>query len=228
MSFSRWDSEDNFPLKKDKAFDEFEIDLNTIDYDNELIKYMVDTLVGEGIDNMRISKIQDVENDELKLFAISLMKANGATDKEIAKKLGITSKQFKNWRNESELIAAAYNDGKADICRKIAGKMATRAFGYDYEETKQTVMGDVKKGSNNVENQRTVKIEKTTKHMAPDVGAQIFLLTNLDGEHWKNNRNVKSEIDATVKGSSDITNAIVEAFEKRKKDGIDKDGNKEG
>lgn len=232
MKFSSWnDSFENVHLKKDKSFQEFDIniDLNTIASECELSEYLVDILVGEGIDNMQTNKnMESVANDDLKLFAISLMKGNGATDAQIAKKIGISTKQFKRWVKESPKIAEAYINGVQDVVTKLAGKMATRAFGYDYEETKQIIMGDVKKGSAAVENQRTVKIEKITKHMAPDVGAQIFLLTNLDSENWKNQRNIKGDIDANVDGKVDMAEVIVAAYNKRKaeKEGVSKDGSK--
>ena len=219
MKFSHWnDSDENVPLKKDKSFTDFDIqiDLNTINDESELFDYLINIVVGEGIDMQTTKNMDDVANDDLKLFAISLMKGSGMTDKEIAERLNISTKQFKRWRNDSPAIKAAYENGTADMVHKLAGKMATRAFGYDYEETTQTIMGDVKRCSNAVENQRTVKIEKKTRHQAPDVGAQIFLLTNLDPDNWKNHRNINGEINANVDTKTNFADAVVEAYQKRK------------
>lgn len=54
-----------------------------------------------------------------------------------------------------------------------------RAVGYEYEEEKRIVEYD-KEG-----NIKPVKVEKTKKHVPPDVGAQCFWLKNRQRSMWQ-------------------------------------------
>jgi hypothetical protein len=148
--------------------------------------------------NVGSKKRDDWEKDVYRIALLSLWKSNGRTNAQIAKLMGITYTTLKVWMKESEPIKEALETGKEELCDKIAGAMARRSFGYNYEEVKTTIVGDVRKGSKVVENQQTVRIEKTTKHQPPDVGAQIFILTNLDPDNWKNRRNNDTDITGDV------------------------------
>jgi hypothetical protein len=44
---------------------------------------------------------------------------------------------------------------------------------------------------------KTKEVRKTV-HYPPDTGAAIFLLTNLDPEHWKNRRDDKTDVDLSI------------------------------
>ena len=130
--------------------------------------------------------------------------------------MGITYTTFKVWLNESEAIREALNTGKRELSDKIAGAMTRRAFGYDYEETKTTILGDIRKGSKVVESQQTVKIEKIKKHQPPDLGAQIFMLTNLRPEEWKNRPGDKELLEL----EKDIRRLEKKKLEKELGDGV--------
>ena len=130
------------------------------------------------------------EEDEYKLALLTLWKSLGRTSPEVAKLMGITYKTLKEWMLLSPAIKEAIAAGKDTIADKIAGKMASRAMGYEYTEVKNTI-----------EHGQVVKTEHTKKHQPPDVGAQIFMLTNLRPDLWKNTQ----KVDATVK--TDIPDA---------------------
>lgn len=164
--------------------------------------------------NVGSKKREDWEKDEYRIALLSLWKSNGRTNTQIAKLMGITYKTLKEWIKQSEPIREALNTGKRELSDKIAGAMARRAFGYEFEEVKTTILGDVKKGSSAVENQRTVKIEKVTKHQPPDVGAQIFMLTNLRPEEWKN----RQRFDATIDGEVNLKNDKLDSILKQLKE----------
>jgi len=136
--------------------------------------------------NVGSKRKEEWETDEYRIALLSLWKCNGRTNQQIAKQMGITYTTLKVWLNESEAIREALNTGKRELSDKLAGAMTRRAFGYDYEETKTVIVGDVRKGSKIIENQQTVKVEKIKKHQPADLGAQIFMLTNLRPEEWKN------------------------------------------
>lgn len=158
--------------------------------------------------NVGSKKREDWEKDEYRLTLLSVWRSTGMTNADIAKQMGITYKTLKEWMKESEPIKEALSTGKEELVKKLAGAMAQRAFGIEYEEVKTTVLGDVRKGSKAVENQQTVRIEKVTKRHAPDVGALCFMLTNLDPDNWKNRRNNDTNITGAVpvvlSGSDDL------------------------
>ena len=62
---------------------------------------------------------------------------------------------------------------------KVIRSLYERATGYEYEEEKRIVEYD-KDG-----NVKPVKIEKTKKHVPPDVTAQIFWLKNRQRDRWQ-------------------------------------------
>lgn len=173
--------------------------------------------------NVGSKKRDDWEKDEYRIALLSLWKSNGRTNTQIAKLMGITYKTLKVWMKESEPIKEALETGKQELSDKIAGAMARRAFGYDYEEVKTTIIGDVRKGSRSVENQQTVRIDKTTKHQPPDVGAQIFMLTNLRPEEWKNRQRVDTTVDGSLNTNVNLGEAVQIFIPDNGRDGVSDD-----
>lgn len=145
---------------------------------------------------------EDWESDQRLLDYIGLL-AYAYPKKEVARRMGITHKTLLAWERESEPIRTALTTTKESLCRELEGTLKHRARGYEYEEVKTTILGDVRKGSKVVENQQTVKIEKTKKHQPGDVASAIFLLTNLDPEKWKNRRNTDTNVSGRLSVASD-------------------------
>lgn len=173
--------------------------------------------------NVGSKKREDWEKDEYRIALLSLWKNNGRTNAQIAKLMGITYTTLKVWIKESEPIKEALETGKQELADKLAGAMTRRAFGYNYEEVKTTILGDVRKGSKVVENQQTVKIEKTTKYQPPDIGAQIFLLTNLCPEKWKNRQRVDATMDGSLNANVNLGEAVQIFIPDNGRDGVSDD-----
>lgn len=190
------------PIKKGEFND---IDIATVDF-NEWRDYNPEIKsYWEGyILNVGSKRMEEWENDPRLLEYLMLLRARGMTKKKIAKdKMHIDYKTLLSWEGKSEKIRAALSGGLDELIESIEGAMVHRAIGHEYEEVKTTIVGDVKKGSKVVENQKTVKVEKTTKYQPGDTGAQIFLLTNLAPDKWQNKQRVNSTIEGSVK--TDIT-----------------------
>lgn len=137
--------------------------------------------------NTAENTIERWANDEQLLDYLAVLSANGMPKKQIAKdKMGVTYQTLLNWERKEPKIKQALLTGWDDICDEIEGRMAKRARGYEYTETKTVVVGETQKGSGVVENQQIVRVEKQTKHMPADLGAQIFILRNKRGDRWKN------------------------------------------
>ena len=99
---------------------------------------------------------------------------DGLTDEQIAHNIGIATGTLYEWKKEHAEIAEALKKGKEVADIEVENALYKRAVGYDYEETKVEVEANGKK-----------KITKFTRHVAPDVTAQIFWLKNRKPEKWR-------------------------------------------
>ena len=105
--------------------------------------------------------------------------AMGATNEEIAKAMGVSKRTIIRWSQEHESFGESLARGKGVSDAKVVRSLYQRAVGYEYEEEKRIVEYD-KEG-----NIKPVKVEKTKKHVPPDVGAQCFWLKNRQRSMWQ-------------------------------------------
>lgn len=120
-----------------------------------------------------------------------LMDYGGATLTDFCAHFSFDSQTYYNWMKKlefSEAIKKAKNDFKNSLEKDLVMSLAKAAKGYDYEQT-MTEWADVN---------GKPKIKKQVKkniHVEPNVGANIFLLTNIAPDRWKNKQdnNVKIE-----------------------------------
>lgn len=112
---------------------------------------------------------------------------DGMTNDEIAAKLGIHRSTLYDWQGKYSDVSDALKNGKEVVDAKVEMALLKRALGYEYEEKKTTIeeYGDKKRK----------KIEKSTKHMAPDTGAAFIWLKNRKG--WRNEpKEAQDDIDS--------------------------------
>lgn len=115
-----------------------------------------------------------------------LMEYGGAKLKDFLAAFGIDNKTYYGWMRKSEYseaIKKAKEEFRVNLKDKIVKSLAKSATGYEYMQV-----------STEYENTASDKprIKKQVKKnivVDPNVGACIFLLTNLDPEHWKNRQN---------------------------------------
>lgn len=99
---------------------------------------------------------------------------NGATDEEVAKRLGISRSTFCEYKNEFSEFSDTLKKGKDFVDAQVENALLQRALGYDFKEiTKELRDGEL------------VPTKIVTKHMAPDITAQIFWLKNRRPEQWR-------------------------------------------
>lgn len=111
-----------------------------------------------------------------------LIDYGGATLTDFCKAIGIDDMSYYNWMKRTEFSEAikkakeAFRDG---LEKDIVKSLANAAKGYEYTQT-TTEYTDVN-GKPSIKKQvkKNVRVE-------PNVGAAIFLLTNLAPERWKN------------------------------------------
>lgn len=105
---------------------------------------------------------------------------DGLTDEQIARNMGISPSTLYEWKKKYPEISEVLKKGKEVVDRQVENALLKRALGYDYEEVK-TLIEDV-------DGKKKKKVEKTVKHIVPDVTAQIFWLKNRKPEIWRDRR----------------------------------------
>lgn len=116
-----------------------------------------------------------------------LLSSDSYTIAEICKEVGIAESTYHDWKSKktefSEAIKKA-QDIFDERCTVEAKKSLMKLVaGYSVDETK-TVYVDSKEGRPRIKEQTVTK-----KHIQPNLGAAIFILTNKDPENWKNRQN---------------------------------------
>ena len=107
---------------------------------------------------------------------------DGATDEEIAKRLGIAYSTFREYKQEFSAFSAALKESKEFVDMQVENALLKRALGYSYEEV-----------TREVDEAGRRKVKTVTKQVAPDVTAQIFWLKNRQPEKWRDKQKDKEE-----------------------------------
>lgn len=112
-----------------------------------------------------------------------LMEYGGAPLKEFCLAMDIEEQTYYRWLEKSEFsegIKEAKEKFKSSLKFKLVSSLARTATGYKDVRTEE--YGEPDENGKIV----TQKIKRTTIETAPNVGACIFLLTNIAGDEWKN------------------------------------------
>ena len=112
------------------------------------------------------------------LDRIKIWVAKGATQVEVAEKLGISMTALKNWKGRYEAFKTALEAPQGDVDDLVEAALYKRCIGYDYEEV--TRWQTIGKGG------ELIWLEKrTVKHLPPDPSSIQFWLTNRRRNEWK-------------------------------------------
>lgn len=114
----------------------------------------------------------------------------GLTDKEIAKKLGISKSAFYSYQSLFPEFRDAIIRGKAPIDFEAENALLKRALGYQYEEAHTEIR--------KVGEKEYKLVRKVTKHVPPDVTALIFWLKNRMKDRWKDKQEFGFDEDITI------------------------------
>lgn len=82
-----------------------------------------------------------------------------------------------DWKNRFSEFSDALKRGFAPVDNEVESALLRRALGYDYEETTTEI-------HETADGQRK-HIKKVTRHVQPDVTAQIFWLKNRRPDLWR-------------------------------------------
>lgn len=119
-----------------------------------------------------------------------LIDYGGATLRDFCRAMGIDDMSYYNWMKRSEFseaIKKAKEEFRGTIEKDIVQSLANAAKGYEYTQT-TTEYTDVN-GKPSIKKQvkKNIRVE-------PNVGAAIFLLTNIAPQRWKNRKDIKTDI----------------------------------
>lgn len=131
---------------------------------------------------MAETKYETVVLPNLKL--IERWKRNGASEEEIAKRLGIAYSTFNLYKAQKSELSEALKKGAEVVDAEVENALLKRALGYEYDEiTKE------RNGEGELVVTKTVR-----KQIVPDVTAQIFWLKNRCPDKWRD----KTQVEASV------------------------------
>jgi len=125
------------------------------------------------------------------------MARQGATDIEIARALGIGLTSFYAYARRHAPFAEALKRGKRPVDVKVENDLLKRACGYFYDEVTREVR-QVAFEEDGTPVMGMVVTKRVTKHVVPDVTAQIFWLKNRRPDRWRDKRDVE------VSGTTEI------------------------
>lgn len=131
---------------------------------------------------MSKTKYENIVEPNLKL--IERWKRNGASEEEIAKRLGIAYSTFNLYKAQKSELSEALKKGAEIIDTEVENALLKRALGYDYDE--------ITKERN--DSGELVVTKVVHKQVVPDTKAQIFWLKNRCPDQWRD----KLQVDASV------------------------------
>ncbi len=127
-----------------------------------------------------------------KLDLIAQWARDGAIERDIAKKLGVSESTFSGYKKEHPELMETLTVNKEVTDARVESALYKRAIGYEYTETSKEVGPD------------GVKIKTTIKQVAPDVTAQIYWLNNRRPDRWRNKQDISIEGVSKVEIINDI------------------------
>lgn len=158
----------------------------------------------------RKSKWDELDMDD-KLILIEGWCRDGATDKDIYERLGVSSATFYQWKLEKTELVETLKKGKEIVDRKVENALLKRALGYEYEETVKELGIDKETGK-----QELIVTKVTKKEIVPDTTAQIFWLKNRKPKAWRDKQEVVNIDGAKELINEDVLDKEFDEFEELK------------
>ena len=133
----------------------------------------------------------------------------GATLISLCLYFGISDRTFHRWMKRKE-FAEAINSAKQyfadNLERDLVASLAKSAKGYSYVKRKTEYTSD-KNGNSVIKKQITEDVD-----VQPNVGAAIFLLTNIAPERWQNKVQQQADIQGSLALDVKVVNSDTPAI----------------
>lgn len=130
----------------------------------------------------RPSLYQQKWSTEEGLLRVAGWAKDGLTNEQIAAKLGISDTTLYEWQNKYPEFAEALKTNKEVADRRVENALYKRALGYTYDECTYEP---------SKETGEMVMTKRVTKHVAPDVTAQIFWSKNRKPVDWRDKQQIE-------------------------------------
>lgn len=131
---------------------------------------------------MANTKYETIVLPNLKL--IERWKRNGASEEEIAKRLGIAYSTFNLYKAQKSELSEALKKGAEVVDTEVENSLLRRALGYDYDETTEE----------RSDSGELVITKVVHKQVVPDVTAQIYWLKNRRPQEWRDKLQVETSV----------------------------------
>lgn len=113
--------------------------------------------------------------DGINTQLVQYMYEEGATDKQVAKKIGVSKSTLDLWKLKHPEFSVSLKDWKLKADDEVEASLYKRACGYTCDETK--VFCDAKTGK--------ITTKEIKKHYAPSEIACFFWLKNRKPDNWR-------------------------------------------
>lgn len=118
------------------------------------------------------------------------MVEKGATDKEIAKKIGVGYSTFRKYKAQDEDIKQIMAQGKEKKNQAVEQALYKCAIGYSYYEDVVTKLKKEEQTEDGtIITREEVQINSIKKYKGPDLAAQKYWLNNKEKAKWKDDPN---------------------------------------
>lgn len=138
-----------------------------------------------------------------------LKENGGATITSLCRHFGIAEMTFGRWMKRKD-FAEAINSAKQyftdNLERDLVASLAKLAKGYNYVKRKTEYTSD-KNGNPVIKKQTTEDVD-----VQPNVGAAIFLLTNIAPERWQNKIQQQADIQGSLALDVNVVNSETPAI----------------
>lgn len=137
-----------------------------------------------------INKNETLELIKNNLSNIEDWVSHGATDKNIAEKLGIAYSTLRKYKKEFAELKGAISKGKDKANENVEEALYNNAIGFYYTEEVANKVKDEEVVDGQIVVHERIEIVKVKKYSKPDLAAQKFWLVNRKNTAWKNDPNV--------------------------------------
>lgn len=111
----------------------------------------------------------------------------GATEQELAERLGVTRKTLRRWAKEHDQLALALMRGRGGAAEQVENALYKKALGYNV--TVKVPMRVRKRvqdpETGQWEEREVIEMVEREKHVPPDMKAVQFWLTNREKLRWQ-------------------------------------------
>lgn len=112
---------------------------------------------------------------------------SGATDKEVAEKLGISYSTYRKYKGTNVALKVRIATAKDKKNQEVEKALYKNALGYDYYEdvVSKLKVEELAEDGKTILTKEVIEINSIKKHSPPNLGAEKYWLNNKVKGHWK-------------------------------------------